>query len=408
MKSSSSRRDFLYAGLALPVAGLASSTGLGKATVQSSSPPSRASTPQLTYRSIGKTGLKVTAVGFGCMITSDASVIERAADIGINYFDTARGYQHGNNERMVGVALKKKRKDLVLSSKSGAHTKAAALSDLDTSLRELGTDFLDIWYLHGRDRTSEAPDELFEAQQMAKQQGKIRFAGLSTHNAKDMIPFLVKKGALDVVLVTYNFTMDKSMEAVIDQASNAGLGVVAMKVMAGGRRAWSPPPPPPPSGSKAGRPPLPPPPAPPAQLKRQGAMLAALKWVLKNPKVNTTIPSMTDMDQLEENLRAMAEPYTQVEEKLLAQRLEQIGPLYCRMCGACEGTCGKGLPVADLLRYLTYAEGYGQFALGREHFLALPAEVTSVRCQDCASCTVTCPFGVKVASRLARAQELFA
>lgn len=390
MKSNSSRRDFLHAGLALPVAGLASSAGFGKATVQSSLPPSLASTPKLTYRTIGKTGLKVTAVGFGCMVTSDASVIERASDIGINYFDTARGYQHGNNERMVGAALKKKRKDLVLSSKSGGRTKDSALSDLDTSLRELDTDYLDIWYLHGRDRTSDAPDELFEAQQIAKQQGKIRFAGLSTHNAKDMIPFLVKKGPLDVVLTTYNFTMDKRTEAVIDQASNAGMGVVAMKVMAGGFRAGNP--------RRAFYP----------QLTKDGALLAALKWVLKNPQVNTTIPSMTDMDQLEENLKAMAEPYSQVEEKLLAQRLEQIGPLYCRMCGDCEGSCAKGLPVADLLRYLTYAEGYGQFSLGREHFLALPAEVTSVRCQDCASCTVTCPFGVKVSSRLARAQELFA
>jgi predicted aldo/keto reductase-like oxidoreductase len=390
MKSNSSRRDFLYAGLALPVAGLASTAGFGKATVQSSLPPSLASTPKLTYRTIGKTGLKVTSVGFGCMVTSDASVIERASDIGINYFDTARGYQHGNNERMVGAALKKKRKDLVLSSKSGARTKDSALSDLDTSLRELGTDYLDIWYLHGRDRTSDVSDELFEAQQIAKQQGKIRFAGLSTHNAKDMIPFLVKKGALDVVLFTYNFTMDKSMDAVIEQASNAGLGVVAMKVMAGGFRAGNP--------RRAFYP----------QLTKDGALLAALKWVLKNPKVNATIPSMTDMDQLEENLRAMAEPYSPVEEKLLAQRLEQIGPLYCRMCNECEGTCAKRLPVANLLRYLTYAEGYGQFSLGREHFLALPAEVTSVRCQDCVSCTVTCPFGVKVSSRLARAQELFA
>jgi predicted aldo/keto reductase-like oxidoreductase len=324
------------------------------------------------------------------MVTSDASVIERASDIGINYFDTARGYQHGNNERMVGAALKKKRKDLVLSSKSHAPTKEDALGHLDTSLRELGTDYLDIWYLHGRDRTSDVSDELFEAQQIAKKQGKIRFAGLSTHNAKDMIPFLVKKGALDVVLVTYNFTMDKSMDAVLEQASNAGLGVVAMKVMAGGFREVKP------------ENPLYP------KFKKEGTMLAALKWVLKNPKVNATIPSMTDMDQLEENLRAMAEPYSPVEEKLLAQRLEQIGPLYCRMCNECEGTCAKRLPVANLLRYLTYAEGYGQFSLGREHFLALPAEVTSVRCQDCVSCTVTCPFGVKVSSRLARAQELFA
>ena len=390
MISNSSRRDFLYAGLAVPVAGLASTAGLGKATVQSWPPPPLASPPKLTYRTIGKTGLKVTSVGFGCMVTSDASVIERASDIGINYFDTARVYQHGNNERMVGVALKNKRKELVLSSKSGARTKDAALSDLDISLRELGTDFLDIWYLHGRDKTSDAPNELFEAQQIAKQQGKIRFTGLSTHNAKDMIPFLVTKGAVDVVLTTYNFTMHNNMEALIEQAHDAGIGVVAMKVMAGGFRSGNP--------RRAFYP----------QLTRNGALLAALKWVLKNPKVDTTIPSMTDMDQLEENLKAMAAPYTEVEEKLLAQRLEQIGPLYCRMCGTCKGTCAKGLPVADLLRYLTYAEGYGQFSLGREHFLALPAEVTSVRCQDCASCTVTCPFGVKVAGRLARAQELFA
>jgi predicted aldo/keto reductase-like oxidoreductase len=130
--------------------------------------------------------------------------------------------------------------------------------------------------------------------------------------------------------------------------------------------------------------------------------------VLKNPKVDTTIPSMTDMDQLEENLGAMAKPYSEVDEKLLAIRLEQIGPLYCRMCGACEGSCRKGLPVADILRYLTYADGYGQFSMGREYFLALPAEATSVRCNDCATCTVTCPFGVTVSSRLTRAQELFA
>ena len=113
---SSSRRNFLAAGLSLPVAGLAAGTGQSK-----SAPPARLQ-PQpesaLRYRTLGKTGLKVTAVSFGCMITSDGSVIERAADVGINYFDTARGYQDGNNERMVGAALKGKRKNLVLSSKT--------------------------------------------------------------------------------------------------------------------------------------------------------------------------------------------------------------------------------------------------------------------------------------------------
>jgi len=390
MKPNSSRRDFLHAGLALPAAGLAASAGLGRSAFASAPSLSLTSTPQLSYRTLGKTGLKVTSVGFGCMITSDASVIERAADLGISYFDTARGYQHGNNERMVGAALKGKRKDLVLSSKSDGRNKDGLLSDLDTSLRELGTDFLDVWYLHGRDGASDVSDEMLEAQQVARQQGKIRFTGVSTHKPKDMIPFLVQKGAVDVVLATYNFTMDKGLGEVIEQAGNAGMGVVAMKVMAGGYRAGNP--------RRAFYP----------QLARDGALLAALKWVLKNPHVNTTIPSMTDMDQLEQNLKAMAGPYTDAEEKLLSAQLERIAPLYCRMCGKCEGTCAKGLPVADLLRYLTYAEGYGQFSLGREHFLGLPAEVTSVRCRDCASCTVTCPFGVEVASRLARAQELFA
>jgi len=393
MKPSTSRRDFLQAGLALPVAGLAARASVGKANIESASAVASSSpdsSPQLSYRILGKTGLKVTSVGFGCMITSDASVIERAADIGITYFDTARSYQHGNNERMVGAALKRKRKDLVLSSKSDGRDKNTLLRDLDTSLRELGTDYLDIWFLHGRDRASDASDEMFEAQQVAKQQGKTRFTGVSTHKAKDMIPFLVKKNAVDVVLTTYNFTMGKAMGEVLEQASDAGMGVVAMKVMAGGYRPGNP--------RRAFYP----------QLTRDGALLAALKWVLKNPKVNTTIPSMTDMDQLDENLKAMAGPFTEVEEKLLAQQLERIAPLYCRMCGDCDGACSQGLPVADLLRYLTYAEGYGQFSLGREHFLALPEKITAVRCRDCAHCTVSCPHGVQVVSRMARAQELFA
>ena len=172
MNTKSSRRDFLSAGLALPVVGAASSLGLGKKPDDAVIKPISASAPKLEYRTLGKTGLKVTTVAFGCMVTSDPSVIERAADLGINYFDTARVYQHGNNERMVGAALKRKRNDIFISSKTPSETKQAALNDLDTSLRELGTDHLDIWYLHAKDDPAKVPDELFEAQQIAKQQGK--------------------------------------------------------------------------------------------------------------------------------------------------------------------------------------------------------------------------------------------
>ncbi len=75
---------------------------------------------------------------------------------------------------------------------------------------------------------------------------------------------------------------------------------------------------------------------------------------------------MTDMDQLDENLRAMSEPFSARDEKILSAHLEQIRPLYCRMCGQCDGACQKGLQVADTLRILTYADGYRQFALARE------------------------------------------
>jgi len=380
----STRRDFISASVITSVAGLASTAGLWGSTE-----PTPAA-GGLSYRILGKTGLKVTSVGFGCMITSDASVIERAADIGINYFDTSRGYQHGNNERMVGAALKRKRNSLYIATKTDGSTKAAVLKELDTSLLELGTDHVEVWHLHGKDKPADAPDELFEAQQIAKQQGKIRFAGVSTHNPKEMIPFLVKKGATDVVLATYNFTMDKDVADVMAQAQQAGMGVVAMKVMAGGFRRGKP-------GDATA-----------SKLQRPGAMLAALKWVLNDPHVHTTIPSMTGMNQLDENLKAMAEPYSSQEEKILAAHLEFITPLYCRMCGECDGHCAQGLPVANVLRYLTYADGYGQFALGRENFQRLPEEALSVRCGDCPTCTVECPNGVAVRKRMSRAQELFA
>jgi uncharacterized protein len=389
----SSRRKFLASGLALPV--VASATRSEQATPTPAKPQSPAkafsSGPELRYKVLGKTGLKVTAVGFGCMVTSDGSVVERAADLGITYFDTARNYQSGNNERMVGAALKKKRKDLVLSTKTEGRTKEEALAQLDTSLATLGTDFVDIWYLHAKTKPEDVTDGLIEAQQIAKKAGKIRFAGVSTHSGqKELIPFLAKNPNVDVILTQYNFSMEPFMNDVIDEAAKAGKGVVAMKIMAGGFRRPQP-------GNLIQE-----------RLKRDGAMLAALKWVVRNANVHTTVPSMTDMDQLDENMRAFGQPFSAADEKTLALQLDHIRPMYCRMCGECEGQCRKGLPVADVLRFLTYADGYGQFALGRERFLQLDDAHTSVRCNDCPGCTVQCPYGVHVAQRLIRAQELFA
>ncbi len=390
MKRRSSRRSFLAAGFALPAAAVASKgfkSGLAPGVLQ----PVADSEPQLRYRELGSTGVKVTEVGFGCLVTSDPTVIEAAADIGINLFDTARSYQSGNNERLVGGALKSRRKDVLISTKTGSHNAKGALADLETSLRELGTDYIDIWYLHGRRRPSDITDELLEVMEKAKKDGKVRFTGFSTHNGmKELLRGCAGKPHIDVILVKYNFTMDEDLKAAIAEARGKGTGIVAMKVMAGGFRKIRP-----------GHPLY-------EKFQKDGTMLAALKWVLADKNVDSTIPSITDMEQLEENLKAMSSPLTEEERTLLARQLDYIRPLYCRSCGACEGQCPKGLPVSDVLRHLSYAEGYGQFQLARESFLELPEQVRSVRCSDCGECVVECPNGVRVADRLMRAQELLA
>ena len=384
MKTDTSRRNFLAAGLALPAAGLASTTsGPAPAPQQGASAQAK-----ITYRTLGKTGLKVSTVGYGAMITSDATVITRAADMGINYFDTSRGYSGGQNERMVGIGLGAKRKDVYISSKCEAKDKAGCLANLETSLKELNTDHLDVWLLHKFDTAAEITDELVDALRTAKQQGKTRFIGVSTHGLPDVVDRVIQC-KLDVLQTLYSFASAASYGPAIEKLHKAGVGVVAMKVMA-----------------KT---------APRGQVGPAGTLAksanfapAALKWVLKNPFIDTTVPSMTDVDQLEQNFNVMAEKFTDADAKLLTARLEEITPYFCRMCGECKGQCPKGLPVSDLVRFVMYADGYGQFNLGRENFRQMAAEHQEVRCNDCKTCAVRCPQGVHVAQRLMRAQELFA
>jgi len=377
----SSRRNFLLSGLAIPVA-LESAALFNPQTL-------KADAPKLTYRPLGKTGLKPTSVGFGCMVTSDQSVIEKAADLGINYFDNARGYSNGNNERMVGAALKSKRKEVIISTKTMARTKEEALQHIDTSLKELGTDYVDIWHLHMKDSPSAITDGLMEAQQIAKKAGKVRFLGVSTHQMPSIVQAVIdKKPHFDVILTMYNFASNSELATAIETAAKAELGVIAMKIMSGGMGM----------GGRGG----------PSAAPKEGAALAKLKWVLKNKNISTTIPSITNMDQLDENMKALNEQFTSSDEKILAAHLQEIRPLYCSTCGSCTGKCPYGIPVADVLRYLSYAEGYGEFQLAREHFMALPEDVQKVRCADCSGCTIKCPNGVRVVQRLRTAQELLA
>lgn len=348
--------------------------------------------PKIEYRTLGKTGLQLSSVGFGCMITSDASVIDRSLDLGINYFDTARDYQGGNNERLLGAAVKSRRNKVYISTKTAALERQEAVEDLETSLKTLGTDYVDIWLLHDRSRASEVSPELIEAMLSAKKQGKVRFIGVSTHrNQAQVIPAVVANGQFDVAMVTYNFAMDAAKTLPpIQMARKAGLGVIGMKVLAGSFRLD-------PSTYDRAR----------AIMRKPGAGLSALKWALNGGVVDVAIPGMIDMDQLEENMRAMSEPFGNVDGQMLASYIERYGSLYCRMCGGCESACTKGLPVADVQRVLAYADGYRQFPLARERYLKLAGDTGLERC-DCSSCSVKCAFGVNVAARMRRAQQLLA
>jgi predicted aldo/keto reductase-like oxidoreductase len=383
MNPDSSRRNFLRVGLALPAAGLAASRP-GAAFQPLSSIP---------YRALGKTGLKVCPVGFGTGFTPEPTVIARAVDLGVNYFDTSSDYANGNSERLVTQGLKGVPRDkVIVVSKTPARTRGVFMSDLEASLKNLSTDRIDIWLLHGKSKPEEVPDELLEAGNTAKKQGKIRLFGVSTHDLNLMADHFVKAGNIDAVTFTYNFTMGKGRDAAIAKLSKAGIGLTAMKVMAayGGGLPRMP--------AGGGEP-------PPQALDNA---LPALKWVLRNPLVATTIPGVRDMEMLELNIRALSEKFTAGDEKQLVARSEAIRPYYCRMCYSCRGQCPKGVPVPDQLRILAYADFYGDFPLAQRSFSALPKEVQALRCGDCAECSVRCPNGVRVADRLIRAQELLA
>jgi uncharacterized protein len=378
VKHNTSRRQFLQAGLALPAVGLVASN-----TPEIFSPASAG----LAYRALGKTGLKVTSVGCAAGAVPDPDILARALELGINYYDTARIYGQGKSEQILGKALKGKRDKIVLASKTYSNTKAKILEDIETTLTTLGTDHLDIYHQHSRHEPKEITDEMLETMELVKKQGKTRFIGVSTHDPNAMVDFILKTGKFDVVQTTYSYAIGAPYrDAAIARLHKAGLGVVAMKVVIATAT---------PKGDKGNH------------LSNEGG-LAAIKWVLRNPGISTTVPWAETREELEINFRAMNEDFTPADEKLLFARNEQIRELYCRMCFQCKGKCPKGVPVADELRFLAYNDFKGNFHEARESFWDLPRHIRSIRCSDCAECVVKCPNGVKVHERLIRAQELLA
>jgi uncharacterized protein len=376
-----SRRSFLKAGLALPASGVISAINLDKAF--------GAEPPKVVYRTLGKTGLKVSGVGYGIGFVPVPGVVSKAIDMGINYFDTARVY--GDSEKIFGGVIKgRDRSKIVLASKSSSKIGAEVLKDIDTSLKALGTDYVDIWHLHGRDTPDTIPDDVLSAMQAIKKSGKARFLGVSCHNPNGIVDFLIETKTFDVMQTTYSFPIGGYFrDMAIKKAHEAGIGVIAMKVVVAlsGNHLTS-----------VDNPPA---------TKGEGPLMG-IKWVLTNPAIGTTVPFMKTIQELEMNFRAMSETFTPADEKNLYVMNENIRPAYCRMCFQCSGKCPQGMPVADVLRFLAYNDFAGNYHQAKMSYIELPDKIKAVRCTSCSDCTIKCPNGVHVHERMIRAQELLA
>jgi predicted aldo/keto reductase-like oxidoreductase len=338
---------------------------------------------------LGKTGMKVSAVGYGLGYDPQVEIVARCIDLGLNYFDTSRVYAQGNSERILGAAVKGKRDKVVISTKTPSRTKADILKDMDASLQAIGTDHVDVYHLHARDTPERVPDEAVEALEILKRQGKTRAIGLSTHDPNNMVDHIIKC-KLDVVQTTYSYAIGAPYrDAAIKKLQDAGIGVIAMKVVIALTTA----------PKDLSQKPV---------LKAEETPVAAIRWVLRNPAICTTVSHHGSLKELEMNIRGMTGSYSPADEKLLYVRNEQIRPFYCRMCYQCKGQCPQGVPVTDVLRFLAYNDFGGSLFQARLNFMDLPRKIRNVRCGDCSSCAIRCPNGVMVRDRLIRAQELLA
>jgi predicted aldo/keto reductase-like oxidoreductase len=350
----------------------------------------------IVYRTLGKTGLKVPVVSFGVMRADNANLCKAAYEKGITLFDTANGYQNGNNEIMLGNLLKDyPRKSFILETKvkpagvsrEGAPSEQTTAEDFLTkfqvSLDRLKMDYVDILYVHDiRNPELLEYKPILDAIKKLKAEGKTKFVGFSTHaNMATVIDAAASTNNWDVILTSYNYKLDNiaQLDAALKKANDAGIGIVAMKTIPGG-----------------------------GFLDREKTKplntTAAIKWVLSNPNVHTVIPGMTAFDQLDLNVKILEDiTMTEQEKKDISIASAEQG-LFCKGCNNCLRTCPFNLPVPDLMRAYMYAYGYSNPAMAYDLLGELGTGCSP--CSDCKSCKVQCSNNFNVREKIADISRL--
>ena len=364
--------------------------------IASAGPKTSVDENKFLTRKLGKTGIELPIVSFGVMRADNPALVKAALDAGIVHYDTAHGYQRGKNEEMLGEVLKDRPRDsFVLGTKvppeeadnktgelKSGSTSKAFLDKLDISLKRLKLDYVDILYVHGISRREGALfPAMLEAVQAAKKEGKAKHVGLSTHrNEPEVIQAAIDSGVYEVVLTSVNFKQDHYLKVkeAIANAAKAGIGIVAMKTMAGGFHD--------------------------KERKQPVNCKAALKFVLQDENITTAIPGNTNFDQLTMNISVNSDLKMTDEERADLTIGKSQGGLYCQGCEHCVSGCPKGLPIPDMMRAYMYTYGYRQPEMAHSLLTSLDARTNP--CSDCGHCTAVCVKGFNVAERVADVSRL--
>jgi predicted aldo/keto reductase-like oxidoreductase len=347
---------------------------------------------KFVYRTLGRTGIKVPIVSMGTGDTDNPNLIKAAVDSGIGLLATSIFYANGNNEKMIGELIKEHGRNSVVvmtsgwpggvNHKEGLFTEEAKtepyITTCENSMKNLGVDYIDIFLLpFVAKRESVFYEPLLKAMEHIKNQGMAKYIGIATHSWEpEAINAAVEIGIYDVAMVAYNFKKTNIIEIneAIENAVKAGLGIIAMKTMAGAY--WD---------------------------KEKTLPIntrAALKWVLQNENIHTAVPGITTFDQLTEDLAVMSDLKLSEQEKAdlkLAQRNTEHG-IYCQQCGECIEQCPELLDIPTIMRSYMYAYGYRN--IGNAKATLSNANISSLPCNDCDTCQVNCTMGFNIKQKI--------
>jgi len=361
---------------------------------------------QLQKRKLGRTGLNVSVVGFGGTWISELTmddavkVVQRAFELGINYFDTAK--LDGDSEEKLGAALKDVRDECVLATKTASRTKGESLDDFKSSLRRLQTDRLDLIQLHGVDETKTLQKAMglggsLEMCRKARSEGLVDFIGITGHKPRVLIE-AIKTNEFDTVLVPLNVITRQALEELIPLANDLDVGVIAMKpLMAKTSKLIT-------------------------CLYQPSLSLLSDEPELKN-WLGQDVPSMVHnaLDfLLAQDVSVVITGFKSVEEVETAAQVGNnyqpltdkqknrfdvnFGQPYCSDCGLCL-PCPENLDIAAILRFKTLYETYGLKNWAKKLYNGLPTNATS--CNKCGVCEPKCPYNLPIVSMLWQCQKDF-